>query len=503
MPSTSSNIRSLAAGVLILTLTAGCVASPTKRSDPQRSDPAQSTANADTAQQNLDEIKSRIRSYAIDNQKFERAIDAHLFGIPGLTSLGKETGSLVLADIKSSGGFGKRKAYEPITTDPSKRWQPEDFFGNQQQPDPTGSTSTPTSGSDSDGSATAVEMSNRVIAAGGKFLLSALSTVGMAEKKGEDKPATSAPPESTEQPAKQGPTVRILLTDTQDDSTLSGQKLFAQKIDESTVTVDKYGTLNVAGKAVEESALTPLGKDVQKSLHTPVQLPNQPDERSPDYSCELIACVALTYDDGPGDAATEERLLSDTEAAKIRVTYFFLGQNVNNDPGTAKKIAEAGHEIANHSYSHPQLSAIGGAGVKSQMKKTDDAIDKAVGRKPDLMRPPYGALNAGSERALGHPAIMWDVDTEDWRHKDPEKTVASVKANAKPGSVVLMHSIHPTTVDAAPKVYETVAEMGLYPVTVTELFDGLELKKNNRYFCRGYFNELCSNPEHPTVKRGS
>jgi hypothetical protein len=98
---------------------------------------------------------------------------------------------------------------------------------------------------------------------------------------------------------------------------------------------------------------------------------------------------------------------------------------------------------------------------------------------------------------VGVPSIIWDVDTGDWQHRDPKKIVKAVKAQAGPGSVVLMHSIHPSTAKAAPAVYATVADKGLYAVTVRELFAGIPWEKAGSYFCRGYADPLCSNPEHP------
>ncbi|MBE8146226.1 hypothetical protein IOD13_05345 [Brevibacterium casei] len=139
--------------------------------------------------------------------------------------------------------------------------------------------------------------------------------------------------------------------------------------------------------------------------------------------------------------------------------------------------------------------------MRRQVEDTDADIEAAGGGKPNLVRPPYGALTKATAKALGHPAIMWDVDTEDWRGKNAGKVVDAVRAQTKPGSVVLMHSIHPSTVDAAPDVFSTVLDRGFYPVTVSELFGDQRLEKGAEYFCRGYATKLCSNPEHPEVRR--
>ncbi len=449
-----------------LTLASGCVATGTDR--PAGPSP---TADHSIVQDNLDSVLSHLRSYAIDDSEFEPHLTAHLFGIPGVSSLSAATEARVLEAIETAGGFGDRLAYSPVLTDPAQRWPSESFASTSASG--VGSATPSTTDSPEDDRAR-LQISSQVLAAGGNHLISTLVL---------------------------NSTVHVLVTDLAADTTVGVEDLFDPEIDPVAVGVDESGALTLKGSPVAETDLTPLGVTVARSLQSRVDLPDGADDRNPDFSCALLPCVALTYDDGPGEPEVEDSLLDAAAEANIRLTYFLLGTNAADFPETVERVAGQGHEIANHTHTHPKLDRSTPATVRSQVQQADEAIEAAGAQRPGLLRPPYGALNGAAAKAAKRPAILWDVDTEDWRHKDPQKIVGSVVTDAEPGSIVLMHSIHPSTVEAAPAVFAAVAEKGLYAVTVSELFAGIELTAGAQYFCRGYGNRLCSNPEHPAVRR--
>lgn len=469
-------ILALLATCAALTLIAGCVVSGPTRDNPTRSgqhrtDPAIGKHNADTAEANLQVLRQNIRSYAIVDAKRDPKTNIHLFGLPGADSLSSATEKTLLQAIRSAGGFHTHRAYSPVATAPAHRWASTSFVPG---------TATSAKASDSGhnhNASTDVEVSNRIIAAGGDFLISSLTTHSPTEK------------------------TWAVLTDLVHDTTVHVQDMFTSKIDPAEVAADESGNLTVGGKVPTSTDLTSLGIRVIDSLYLPLTLPDGTDERDPDFSCTLLPCAALTYDDGPGKPEIEDRLLKEAATAKVRITYFLVGKRVAADPATVKRISAAGHEVANHTFSHPRLNKSSDAKVKKEVKRTDRAIEAATSKAPKLVRPPFGALDRSAASALGRPAIIWDVDTGDWQHKDAERTVSEVGADAGPGSIVLMHSIHPTTVDAAPGVFATVRDKGLYPVTISQLFAGIGFEKGGSYFCRGYANELCSNPEHPAVHK--
>ncbi|MCM1012118.1 polysaccharide deacetylase family protein [Brevibacterium sp. XM4083] len=481
-------LTALTAVTAALTLLSGCVVADGTRDGSSASQERQSTA-----EDNRQTLTSALRSYAVVDAKTTPSSDAHLFGLPGAKSLAEATEKVVLGGFESAGAFGDRKAFSPVVTDPSERWEVSKFIA------PGATTAQPTASAPAPGGTGGeVDYSNRVLTAGGDYLISAVT-----ENRAPSDPQLGAPGTATPSPSStpSAAATTVFVTDLAKDTTVEAADLFTAKTDPGAIGADETGALTVDGEPVGTDDLTALGQTVTAALHTPVNLPQGADERDPDYSCALLPCVALTYDDGPGETSIEDKLLADAKDAKIRLTYFLLGKNVEHNPGVVGRMAEAGHELGNHSWSHPQLSKQSPDTVKKQIGDTDKAIEKAGGGKVTVMRPPYGAMSKASAKAIDHPAIMWDVDTEDWRHKSASMIVDAVRAAAKPGSVVLMHSIHPTTIDAAPEVFKTVADEGLYAVTVSDLFAPKTMESGAEYFCRGYATVLCSNPEHPAVHR--
>ncbi|MER2117710.1 MAG: polysaccharide deacetylase family protein, partial [Enterococcus casseliflavus] len=169
--------------------------------------------------------------------------------------------------------------------------------------------------------------------------------------------------------------------------------------------------------------------------------------------------VALTFDDGPNDTSTLDllKILKDND---VKATFFELGQMVDRYPEVAKKVHEEGHEIASHSYSHPQLNTLSPEEVKAEITKTDKAIYQATGVLPKNLRPPYGAIDQQSAQAAGKSIIQWSVDTEDWKLKDPNKILKVVQNNVYDGSIILLHDIHPKSVQAVPGIIQTMKEQG-------------------------------------------
>ena len=182
--------------------------------------------------------------------------------------------------------------------------------------------------------------------------------------------------------------------------------------------------------------------------------------------------VAMTFDDGPHGANTP-RLLEMLKQRKIHATFFMVGKCVEEFPAIVKKIVAEGHEVANHSWSHPQLSGMSESGVREQLQKTHDAIIAACGVTPKVMRPPYGAFTA-RQRAWAHgewgyKCILWDVDPLDWKVRNAEHVKNEILKAAVPGSIILAHDIHKTTIDAMPETLDALLAKGFKFVTVSEL----------------------------------
>ncbi|MDD5200200.1 MAG: polysaccharide deacetylase family protein [Terrimicrobiaceae bacterium] len=182
--------------------------------------------------------------------------------------------------------------------------------------------------------------------------------------------------------------------------------------------------------------------------------------------------IAMTFDDGPSPKLTP-MLLDMLKQRGIKVTFFVVGQNAAEYPDILKRAAAEGHEIGNHSWNHPQLTHLSAAGVDSQIEQTNAAIRAAIGHNPVLIRPPYGATNAALDRRFneqyGLKVILWEVDPLDWKYRNSARVEREILNQTKPGSIILSHDIHATTVAAMPDTLDALLAKGYKFVTVSEL----------------------------------
>ncbi len=135
--------------------------------------------------------------------------------------------------------------------------------------------------------------------------------------------------------------------------------------------------------------------------------------------------------------------------------------------------AREGHEIGNHSWSHPNFGKMSEESVRSQLRRTDDAIKNATGKRPTLMRPPYGSITDREKHWIhdefGYQIILWDVDPYDWRRPGLAVVRNRILKETQPGSIVLSHDIHPGTIEAMPSTFDALEAKGFKFVTVSEL----------------------------------
>ncbi|WP_433174404.1 polysaccharide deacetylase family protein [Actinoallomurus sp. CA-150999] len=203
----------------------------------------------------------------------------------------------------------------------------------------------------------------------------------------------------------------------------------------------------------------------------------------PEVDCRKVKCIALTFDDGPGPYTA--KLLDMLAARHVKVTFFLIGGNIRGREALVRRELAEGHAIGDHSWSHPQLSAMSDGAVRSELARTLGEIRRATGGGTPLMRPPYGATNrrvAAVTRHMGMAQILWSVDTNDWLDRNSAIVAHRAVSWAHPGDIILMHDIHPTTVNAVPKILVGLARRGFTFVTVPELFGGHALKPGQTYF---------------------
>jgi peptidoglycan/xylan/chitin deacetylase (PgdA/CDA1 family) len=184
--------------------------------------------------------------------------------------------------------------------------------------------------------------------------------------------------------------------------------------------------------------------------------------------------VALTFDDG-GPAWRVNEILDVLKEAGVRSTFFLLGEWVRANPDEVRRMAAEGHEIANHSYSHPRFSWLDAAGMREEILAAREALREVTGREgARFFRPPYGVYN-GTLTAilseLGYRAlVMWDVDSRDWSGLAAETISRQVAGDATAGSVVLFHLHGAHTAEALREVIPALRARGYRLTTLGALF---------------------------------
>lgn len=191
--------------------------------------------------------------------------------------------------------------------------------------------------------------------------------------------------------------------------------------------------------------------------------------------------VALTFDDGPGYYGQE--LLDYLSERDVHVTFFYIGNQVSSYKDNVYRAYNDGHEIGNHSYTHPSLSTGNVDKIKNEIGKCDEAIHSVTGAYPTVFRPPYGAKGDTLLKNCNYPVILWSVDTLDWKNRDADWVSAQVHDGAIDGAVILVHEIHKTTIAGIKIAVDRLLEEGWEFVTITELWerDGYKLENGTVY----------------------
>ena len=196
--------------------------------------------------------------------------------------------------------------------------------------------------------------------------------------------------------------------------------------------------------------------------------------------------IALTFDDGPNAVYTPQ-ILDILKRYNVKATFFLIGKNVDRMPRVAKRIADEGHSIGNHSYVHPDFMFESDVLIEEQLKKTEEAIQKAAGVTTHLFRPPYGGENHRvlvEAENLGYYIIEWSVTGGNgWEEIKSDRIVQNVVSETRNGSIILLHDGNrlarnpdrSQVVKALPVIIESLQKKGYIFVTVPELL-GLDAK---------------------------
>ena len=188
--------------------------------------------------------------------------------------------------------------------------------------------------------------------------------------------------------------------------------------------------------------------------------------------------VAFSFDATWGAALTDE-LLEILQDHGIKTTFFLAGCWVDKHPDYVVKIAAAGHELGNHSYSHPHMNTLSEQGIAFELQKNEHLIHELTGQKTTLFRPPFGEYSnevISVASALGYQTIQWSVDSLDWKNLSSSQIYERVMGQIKPGSIVLFHNAAPGTPGAIRRLIPDLLAQGY------EIVPGSQLLHKGDYY---------------------
>lgn len=192
--------------------------------------------------------------------------------------------------------------------------------------------------------------------------------------------------------------------------------------------------------------------------------------------------IAITFDDGPSSKYNAE-FLNVLEKNKAHGTFFMVGTMMQSCQKCVLDTYNSGNEVASHTYNHINMKKNSIEEVNENIKKTDDLYYKITGDHIRYVRPPYGAYNKTNLENVDYPLILWNIDPEDWRYHDAEKIVNHVMENVSDGSIILMHELYETSLEALEILLPKLYAEGYQVVSVGELAElkGKEILTGHAY----------------------
>lgn len=167
-----------------------------------------------------------------------------------------------------------------------------------------------------------------------------------------------------------------------------------------------------------------------------------------------------------------DKILETLNNKQVKVTFFMVGNWIEKNEEAAKKIYEAGHELANHSYSHPHVSNLNYDKNKEQIEKCSKLIEKITGKPSNLYRGPYGEYNdtvIQAAKDLNHITIQWSIDTLDYNSLTGEQMWERIEPKLENGSIILMHNGTENTANSLEMIIDNIKSKGFEIVPVSKL----------------------------------
>lgn len=177
--------------------------------------------------------------------------------------------------------------------------------------------------------------------------------------------------------------------------------------------------------------------------------------------------IALTFDDGPGQYT--EELLDGLRDRNVKASFFLVGENAQSHKDLILRMKEEGHLIGNHTYSHVMLTSVSNEEASLEVCKTNTILSNITGEAVSWIRPPYGLWNKNTRCMKEMTVVLWNVDPIDWSVQNTQKVVQHVETHVKEGSIILMHDIYHTSVQAALQIIDDLKKEGYEFVRVDEM----------------------------------
>ncbi len=181
--------------------------------------------------------------------------------------------------------------------------------------------------------------------------------------------------------------------------------------------------------------------------------------------------IAISFDAAWGGEKTI-KILDILDENGIKATFFLVDIWTQRFPELVKEIAARGHEIGNHSTTHPKMSSLSRDRIAQELETMSVNVEKLVGQRPTLFRPPYGDYNNDvvlTARQNGYEVVQWSVDSLDWKNKGVQPLIDRATKNVKSGDIVLFHNDSQYIVEALPAVLKSYREQGLTPGPVSSV----------------------------------
>ena len=210
--------------------------------------------------------------------------------------------------------------------------------------------------------------------------------------------------------------------------------------------------------------------------HTPAIAVVAGKRELPIYSVEREDKVVSISFDASWGADKTIPILDILDQYDVKTTFFLVGGWVDRYPDMLKEIVKRGHEIGNHSDTHPHMSQLSEDSIRKELHNMSDKVEKLTGVRPTLFRPPYGDYNnrvVTVSRAEGYECVQWSIDSLDWKDRGTADIIKQCTYRVEPGDIVLFHNDSNDIVNALPTVIQHYQKLGYTIIPVSQiLLDG-------------------------------